>query len=78
MAPGHAFVGTLIAAKIAALPKGSHCSKELSQKQAARLLKTSVPSIKRAKTVHKQGTPELVAAVEAGDENARRASKQRR
>jgi hypothetical protein len=60
----------MIAAKIAALPKGSHPPKGgggASSKQTARLLKTSARSIERAKTVHKQGTPELVAAVEAGE-----------
>jgi len=57
----------MIAAKIAALPKGSHGPKGLTHKQAGRMLKTSDRSIKRAKTVHKQGTPELVAAVEADE-----------
>jgi hypothetical protein len=31
------------------------------------LLKTSARSVERAKTIQKQGSPELVAAVEAGD-----------
>jgi hypothetical protein len=53
----------MIAAKIAALPKGSHGGQSThegtTRKQAGRLLKVSIDSIKRAKTVQKQGTPEL-------------------
>jgi ParB-like chromosome segregation protein Spo0J len=67
----------MIAAKIAALPKGSHPPKGgggASSKQTARLLKTSARSIERAKTVHKQGTPELVAAVEADEISVRPAA----
>jgi len=58
----------MIAAKIATLPKGSHGPKgPSSTKQVSRMLKTSPMSIKRAKTVRKDGTPELIAAVEADE-----------
>jgi ParB-like chromosome segregation protein Spo0J len=64
----------MIAAKIATLPKGSHGPKGLTHKQTGRLLKTSDRSIKRAKTVQKQGTPELIAAVEADEISVRPAA----
>jgi ParB-like chromosome segregation protein Spo0J len=67
----------MIAAKIAVLPKGSHPPKgggSATSKQAARLLKTSARSVERAKTVQQKGTPELVAAVEAGDIGVRPAA----
>lgn len=60
----------MVAAKIANLRKGDnqHTSIDVatSQKQAAKRMDVSVPSVQRAKTVLERGTPELVAAVEQG------------
>jgi hypothetical protein len=62
----------MVAAKLANMKVGDNQygpaeRPNLSQAQAAKMLKTSEKSVRRAKTVQKHGEPELVAAVEAGD-----------
>ncbi|MBT9173485.1 MAG: hypothetical protein DDT21_01886 [Syntrophomonadaceae bacterium] len=60
----------MVAARLAQLQQGAnqHRSIDLpTQSEAAELLNVSVPSVKRAKEVIEQGTPELVQIVEKGD-----------
>lgn len=68
----------MIAAKLANMKEGRPQVSEktnkstsaialVSQSQAARTMKVSTDSVKRAATVHREGLPELVAAVEAGE-----------
>lgn len=60
----------MIAAKLAALPRGSnqHASIEApSQEQAAKMLKVGRASVQRAKTVYAKAVPELVQRVEQGE-----------
>ncbi|MGE9266405.1 hypothetical protein ACQKHB_23035, partial [Escherichia coli] len=63
----------MVASKLATMRQGSRTDlehsesfPEVSQSDAAKLLNVSDRSIRTAKTVQEQGTPELVAAVESG------------
>lgn len=60
----------MVAAKIATLEKGQRQDRSIdlstTQDEAATLLNVSVPSVKRARQVLTDGTPELVTAVEQG------------
>jgi hypothetical protein len=61
----------MVAAKLATLRQGARTDLspigEMSQAAAAELLNVGKRSVERAKIVHEQGEPELVAAVEAGE-----------
>jgi len=71
----------MIAARIATLPHGVRSDRvdrsiDLStQTQAAQLLNVSTPSVKRARVVLNEGTPELIAAVDAGKVTVSKAAK---
>ncbi len=61
----------MIAARLANLPRGrreTNGSIDLftTQQQAASLLNVSTPSVERARVVLSEGTPEMIAAVDAG------------
>lgn len=60
----------MVAAKIATLGQGARTdlpsTEGMSQPDAGDLLSVGTASVERASKVVKQGTPELVAAVEAG------------
>lgn len=59
----------MIAARIANMERGDnqHASIDAtSQAEAAKLLNVSRPSVQRARVVLSEGTPELIAAVDAG------------
>ena len=63
-------VRAMAAARRATLPVGvkkADRSNDLSQAEVAANFGVSVPSVKRAATVLKHGTPEVIAAVESGD-----------
>jgi hypothetical protein len=63
----------MIAARLANMRQGERTDlpsiegRLVSQQQAAELLNVGVASVERAKIVHEQGEPELVAAVERGE-----------
>ena len=56
-------------------PKGSSADPPMSQAQAAAMVGTSVPSVKRAAKVLKNGTPELIEDVRSGKTTVTRAGR---
>lgn len=60
----------MVAARIAKLPQGARTDiapiEAMSQPAAADLLNVGRSAVQRAKTVQREGSPELVAAVDSG------------
>lgn len=59
----------MVAAKLAKMPRGANQHTPIggpSQSSAAQMLNVGVKSVERARTVERDGAPELVSAVESG------------
>ena len=68
-----------VARKLATLPHGvrpdtARAVSAMTQEQAAKALNVSVDSIQRSRVVHERGSPELIAAVAAGETSLRKAA----